>query len=210
MNSLAWSAAVGMFLCSSMARADATTGSATTTEEMPTLIAGPITHGGFGGPMVGYTRVNGEDAVAVGARGGWLINHRLVIGGGGWGIANDLAVPKGAATDPRQQRLTFGYGGFWTEYIFTPMRLVHGSIGALIGGGGLTYQQDDTDDKAGSASDAVFVVEPNVTVELNVIKAMRLALFTSYRIVRDVDLAGLDSGAVSGFSGGMMLKFGVF
>ncbi|HEY0711139.1 MAG TPA: hypothetical protein VGF45_00575, partial [Polyangia bacterium] len=76
--------------------------------------------------------------------------------------------------------------------------------------GGLTYQQADNDDKAGSASDAVFVVEPNVTVEVNIIKAVRLAAFTSYRFVRDVDLTGLDSGDVSGVSAGLMLKFGVF
>jgi hypothetical protein len=211
MKTLALLTAAGVSLCASMAHAaEPATGPAATAEEMPTLIAGPVTHGGFGGPMVGYTRVNGEDAVAVGARGGWLINHRLLIGGGGWGIANELSVPAGAASDPRQQRLTFGYGGFWTEYIIAPMRLVHGSIGALVGGGGLTYQQADNDDKAGSASDAVFVVEPSVTVEVNVIKAVRLALFTSYRVVRDVDLVGLDSAAVSGFSGGVMLKFGVF
>jgi hypothetical protein len=180
-------------------------------EQPQTLVDGPVTHGGFGGPTMAYTRVNGEDALIMGGRGGWLINHRLVVGGGGWGVTNRVSVPAGAIANPGDHQLTFGYGGFWTEYIVAPSRLVHGSIGTLIGAGGLTYHRfrggDSTRDME---SDVVFVLEPVAAVELNVVRFMRLALFGSYRLVRGAELAALENSDVSGFAAGAMLKFGKF
>jgi hypothetical protein len=121
-----------------------------------TLLSGPFTSGGFGGPMLAYTRIRGDAAVLVGGRGGWLINHRLVIGGGGWGVANRVSVPAGATAADADHQLTVGYGGFWTEYVVAPGRLVHGSVGLLIGAGGLSYTRfrggDDT--RAASATDS--------------------------------------------------------
>ena len=175
-----------------------------------TLLAGPITHGGFGGPMVAYTRLNGEDAVLVGGRGGWLINHRLLIGGGGWGIANRISVPAGAIASEAEHRLTFGYGGFWTEYIVQPSRLVHGSVGLLIGGGELQYARVHGDSMTAVVSDPVFVMEPSLNAEVNLASFVRLTLSAGYRFVAGVDLNGLDAGDVAGFVGGAMLKFGSF
>jgi hypothetical protein len=180
-------------------------------EQPRTLLSGQLTHGGFGGPMMAYTRINGDDALVMGGRGGWLINHRLVIGGGGWGVTNRVSVPAGAIADPKDYQLTFGYGGLWTEYVVAPSRLVHGSVGTLIGAGGLGYHRfRNGDSHADMESDAVFVLEPTVGAELNLISFMRLALFASYRLVRGVDLAELDGGDLSGFAGGAMLKFGKF
>jgi hypothetical protein len=175
------------------------------------LLSGPVEHGGFGGPTLGYTSVNGDPALVMGGRGGWLINHRLVLGGGGVGVTNRLAVPAGSTPADADHQLTFGYGGFWAEYIVFPNQLVHGSVGMLVGGGGITYHRfRGQGPAADDENDAVFVFEPGVSVELNVIRFMRVALFANYRIVSGVDLAGLDNAAISGFSAGTMLKFGVF
>jgi hypothetical protein len=178
-----------------------------------TLLAGPVTHGGFGGPLLGYTRLNGADAVMVGGRGGWLINHRLVIGGGGWGVASRVPVPAGATANEADHQLVLGYGGFWTEYIVAPGRLLHGSVAVLVGAGGLTYTRfrgpTGVEDRE-TESDPIFVLEPSVNAELNLTGFMRLAMFVGYRAVSGVDLTGLSTRDVAGFVGGAMLKFGVF
>ena len=75
----------------------------------------------------------------------------------------------------------------------------------------LTYRRFRGEGPSDDAeNDAVFVLEPGVSVELNVIRFMRVALFANYRFVSGVDLTGLDNAAIAGFSAGTMLKFGVF
>ena len=177
--------------------------------EPEALFSGPITHGGFGGPFVAYSQLNGQDAVVVGGRGGWLINHSLVIGGGGCGVANDISVPEEMQLGS-DHRLTLGYGGFWTEYILFPGELIHASVGALIGGGGVAYAREHGETMSSVASDSIFVFEPSVAVELNVARVVRLTVFADYRVVADLELPGLDASDVNGFVAGAMLKFGSF
>jgi hypothetical protein len=55
-----------------------------------TLINGEIESGGFGGPVLKVTSINGENAVMIGGRGGWIINHSLVLGGGGYGLVTEV------------------------------------------------------------------------------------------------------------------------
>ena len=47
------------------------------------LVSGKIESGGFGAPVWKITQINGETAMLTGGRGGWIINHTFVIGGGG-------------------------------------------------------------------------------------------------------------------------------
>ncbi len=184
---------------------------ATTQDERPqTLIGGKVSHGGFGGPVFGFTRLNGESSAIVGGRGGWLINHRLVIGGGGMGIATQVAVPSGTTPNDADHQLAFGYGGLWTEYIIAPSRLVHGSLGVMVGGGGLALHRFRGGPIEDIQTDPVFLLDPTASVEVNLISFIRLTLSVNYRVVTDVDLAGLTAADVGGFGVGGMLKFGVF
>ncbi|MBN1426023.1 hypothetical protein JXA88_15850, partial [Candidatus Fermentibacteria bacterium] len=63
---------------------------AITVQEQPeTLLKGPIENGGFGGLVVKFSQLADQTAVFVGGRGGWILNHTFVIGGGGYGLANE-------------------------------------------------------------------------------------------------------------------------
>jgi hypothetical protein len=181
-------------------------------EDQPrTLFSTPIKSGGYGAPVVSYTRFAGSDAVLVGGRGGWLINHQFVIGGGGYGVANRVRTPEGAAPNDSDYQINFGYGGLWLEYLVAPMQVVHGSIGTLIGAGGLTYHRFRPEGMAGDMeSNAVFVLDPAVGVEVNVTSFMRFSVQTGYRVVRGVTLASLDNQDASGFTLGTLVKFGKF
>src|SRR4051812_22938524 len=51
-----------------------------------TLFRSNIHSSGYGVLSTQYSRFNHKDAIFVGAYGGWMINHRLMLGGGGYGL----------------------------------------------------------------------------------------------------------------------------
>ena len=186
-----------------------------------TLFSGNITNGGFGGPRIKYSSVGNSQGVFVGGRGGWIINHQFVIGGGGYGLATTIDAPSEAYDLPRFKdaniidglELAFGYGGLELEYIHAWERLIHLSVSALIGGGGVDYTEDNSEDTSqdtNGTGDSLFVFEPSVHAEINVTKWMRLNAGVSYLLVKGVDLAGLSDSDLSGGGISMILKFGSF
>jgi hypothetical protein len=60
------------------------------------------------------------------------------------------------------------------------------------------------------ASAAVFVLEPEAAVEVNITPLIRGAIHFSYRYMSDSTIPGLSTGALSGPSAGAMLAFGSF
>ena len=184
-------------------------------EEQTLLGGGPIDHGGYGGPLVKFSSFDGNGALFVGGRGGWLINHRLLIGGAGMGQTLNVAAPQESRNRyPRARNLEFGYGGFLLGYHVAPERPVHGVASVLLAGGGLVLSNrdsdPDTDADVGHDGDGVFVMEPELAIEANLLRFMRLELSLSYRVVWDVELAGLDNGDASGVGGGLAFLFGDF
>ncbi len=161
-----------------------------------TLISGEIESGGYGGPVVKLSGVNNGIGLFMGGRGGWIINHSFIIGGGGYGLANDIFVSS--------KKLDFGYGGLELGYVFLSDSLVHFTLHSLIGFGGVSFQDDP------ASSDEVFVLEPEATVVLNITRFFRIAAGVSYRFVTGVTAAGVSDVSLSGLSGLLAFKFGSF
>jgi hypothetical protein len=187
--------------------------------EQETLYAGDIDHGGFGGPVVKMTQIADEFGVIVGARGGWIIDHSLIVGGGVYGMAThnmELDTEEIGGDPDLEYHLEMGYAGFELEYLMQPHRLVHASLHALIGGGGVAYLEGGPDghwndeDVDVLSSDGFFIAEPGMNLELNVARPFRVALGAGYRFVSDVDLPGLADDDLSGFTTTVALKFGSF
>ncbi|OGU66848.1 MAG: hypothetical protein A3C56_12565 [Ignavibacteria bacterium RIFCSPHIGHO2_02_FULL_56_12] len=182
-----------------------------TGQEAETLFAGEVVHGGFGGPVLKASTVNGSPALFVGGRGGWIINHSFILGGGGYGlVANvDARVPSVYG----DRRLAFGYGGVEMEYVHDWDRLIHVSVMLLIGGGGVGYQAS-VDDPRGSnydhPMDEVFVLEPAVEAHLNVTEFFRLSAGVAYRYVNGVTTPTTSNASLSGGSAVMTFRFGEF
>lgn len=169
--------------------------------------------GGFGGPVVKLSRIAGADAVINGGRGGVIINRQLVIGGGGYSVAN-RNIRTGFAFDNEDPAdLRFDYGGLEFEYIAKPSRVAHVTAYALIGGG-QAYYESVRDQGATVATQRlesnVFVLEPALNVELNVTRWFRTALGAGYRYVNGSDLPSATDGALSGAVGTWTFKFGSF
>ena len=173
---------------------------------------GEITNGGFGGPVVKYTQVNGEPAVLVGGRGGWIINHTFVIGGGGYGLVNDINANN--IVFGVKPYINFGYGGLELEYIIHSDELTHFSVYSLIGGGGVTYRNklwdnwEDWENQVGS--DAFFIFEPAANVEVNIISFFRINAGVSYRFISGLNFDDLKNSDFAGPSAILTFKFGKF
>ncbi|HSR18815.1 MAG TPA: hypothetical protein VLM39_12055 [Ignavibacteriaceae bacterium] len=178
-----------------------------------TLIGnGEVSNGGFGGPVVKFTQIKGEPAVLVGGRGGWIINHSFVIGGGGYGLANDIEADIPIYGMYSQPFINFGYGGFEMEYIINSDKIIHFSVATLIGGGGVSYRNDLWNDHEDwdSPHDEFFVLEPSANIELNIISFFRINAGVSYRFISGTNLDDLKNSDLAGPAASLTLKFGSF
>ena len=201
---------------------------AQTTDEAPmrTLFGTDhdLHHGGWGAPTAAWTRLMDQDALLVGLRGGWIIDHRFSIGIAGYGLTTpvenrnyDIHLVEQGVLPHQRSLFRTGYGGLLLEPVIAYRSPVHISLPILIGAGGCGYQtytdlpgegidpetwHDDTD--------AYFVLEPGIDLEFNLVKLVKLGLGASYRYTSDITLPETAKDALRGFSANMSIKVGVF
>lgn len=174
--------------------------------QQETLISGQLEHGGYAGPVVKFTTINNDWEVMVGGRGGWIINHSFVLGGGCYGLVTDVEAEH--IDQRRDVVLELGYGGGMLEYVGYPNELIHYSISLLIGGGGVNYVREITNTRLYTDADAFFVLEPEVNFMVNITTHFRAGFGAGYRLISGVDLAGLSDSDIGGLSINMVFKFG--
>jgi len=190
-------------------------------QEISTLFGnreGGIDHGGWGALTFGYSKVNDKDTYLMGARGGWLIDHHFTIGLAGNGIISDKEYYELDLEDPTKGfNLAGGYGGLFFEAIIAPNSPVHVTIPVIIGAGGISYIENSSWNDYNNNyepyildSDAFFVFEPGLEIELNLVRFMRLSVGGSYRYTSKVDMVGTSETMLRGFNGYFGLKFGAF
>ncbi len=185
----------------------------------------PVDHGGYLAFTFGYTQIDNQDAVNLGGRIGWLINHRFTLGLAGYGYYNNLHKTKNSA--PHEYAISGGYGGLFIEPIVKPFAPVHVSFPVIFGVGGAAATkkdiwEDNYDNNYNYDSDVYLVFEPGVDVEFNILKYFRLAVGASYRLTNGVNLEYqyyngavpqtqiVSKDALDSFTVNMSLKFGMF
>ena len=179
-----------------------------------TLVKSDTESGGFGAPVLKYTSIYGQNALMIGGRGGWIINHSFVIGGGGYGTVTEVDAPEGIFPELGPLDLKLEYGGFELEYILNPKSLAHFSFYILIGGGSIKFSKDagshDEGDHTVGPDDFVFVMEPAINGEMNITDWFHINAGVSYRIITDVEQEQLENSDFSGVTGNLTFKFGSF
>ncbi len=88
-----------------------------------TVVVERVDSGLAGGPDVRVTEVNGRHAVLVGACAGWLMDNRLLIGGGGYWLADN------------RRDLQMAYGGAVVAWYLLRDHVMDVSVRGLVGGG---------------------------------------------------------------------------
>jgi hypothetical protein len=174
---------------------------------------GEISHGGFGAPVVKFTNINGEFGVLCGARGGWIIDHRVSLGLGVYGLATNTKLTNAAAGETRY--LQFEYGGFEFEYILASDEVIHLTFSGLLGGGETDYRLNKFGEEGFGREefndrDVFFIGEPTLKAEVNITSFFRVNLGIGYRFVSGVDNSYIAENKLNDFSGSIQFKFGSF
>jgi hypothetical protein len=183
----------------------------------------PIDNGFVIAPDARFTEVNDQFATLAGVYGGWLTDRTLLVGAGGYWLAN---------RDDNFKMQYFGGVGSWT---FGAHRKLGLRAGTLVGGGSATLAKTygdlfgqipagapgfDRDHRLsfrgrnGSpitsatlvrVNDDFFIAEPQVNALLSLTKWMRLDVGVGYRLIGGADLLGDD---LRGISGSIALQIG--
>ncbi|WP_319482558.1 hypothetical protein [uncultured Draconibacterium sp.] len=186
--------------------------------EVETIFSNQKSNGGYGAFSVGYTQIDGRDAMVAGARGAFIFDHSFAIGLAGYGFVNDMEYHNYQANPEDRFFLAGGYGGVFFEPIVGGTKPVHVSFPIVVGMGGVSlvehtgwdrnsdyyhdYQEYDTD--------LYFVFEPGVELEFNLTRFFRMAAYGSYRLTSDIKLYDTNPDVLRGFNVGMTFKFGKF
>jgi hypothetical protein len=177
--------------------------------------------GGYGAPESKMTTVMSSPALLFGLQGGWVVNHRFILGLAGYGLATKHEVPEAMRVGGSPSTLEMGYGGLRLGYVFAPESLVHFGFGMVLGGGGLVAVSrepaitvaangETKSEQRRANSEAFLAFEPNVEGEVNVTRFMRIAVSGSYRFINGIGSPGLDNASIGGPALGLALRFGVF
>ena len=173
-------------------------------------------HGGYGAFTTNYSKFNGDDAVFVGAYGGWLINHKLLLGLGGQYL---ITQHDGAGVNPETHtlnKLKMGYGGVVVEYTFFESKAIHFTANTLVGFGVVTNgsRGDDhyeTGESWKSSDESGFLAfHPSVNVEVNITDWFRIAAGGGYRLITSADIQNVSNADMSSPTANVTLKFGIF
>jgi hypothetical protein len=185
-----------------------------------TLLGDVQSSGGYGGPTVALTRLQGETAAMVGGQGGWVLNRRFVLGGAVRGITPRPTVDlrNRDSGDPASARLQLGYVGLLLEYVGAPSRLLHYGAELVVGGGTVELVDDQAFRAGASVSEdsfdraGAFVSEVGARAELNVTSFFRIGLSGGYRLVAGgtLEKADVSNGDLSAPYGQLSFRFGSF
>lgn len=160
--------------------------------------------GGFGAPIIEMGLGN-DMSTAVGGGGGVVIDNFFI---GGYGVGS-LDFER-LIEDDDIQEIELAHGGFWLGYTLAPYRVLHLYTSARIGWGavGIDVSEnssfpDDTDN--------VFVITPEIGLELNVTRWFRVAGTVGYRYVDGIsDNSFYKSNAFDGTMANLTFRFGWF
>ncbi len=167
-----------------------------------------LTIGGYAGFDAKYAMFDKSWNLMTGIRGGILFNHSYLIGFSGYGLMYNRSVKgitgKNLVWD---EDIETGYGGLLMEYHFFPKKVVHFSIGTIIGTMGIVFEPLYDYRNIYVTN---FIVEPELAFYVNIFRHLRLSVNCSYRFVPGLHKRGITGGDYSGFSVGASIQGGMF
>jgi len=164
-------------------------------------------------PNMQLGSVAGETAVLASFKGAITFREKFAIGGMYSLSLNEFQPSTELVPDTY---LDLRMGGLFVEYTLQPSKLVHLTFPVSVGAGEIQLDWTEsssfysTQDNFFGGDNFLFI-EPGALLELNVFSYMKLNLGLTYRVVPGgVDYRGLEAGDISGLTGLLGLKFGLF
>ena len=145
----------------------------------------------WGGPVNAFTTYDNDFQYNGGGFFTIEFNHNFLFGWTGYGT--DLILDNGGEAK-------IGGSDFLIGYTPNSHQVIHPIFYLQAGGGKLEV--------TGEADDNVFILQPNVGLEMNVLQWFRLGVEAGYRFVNNVNVPSLDQNDLSSPVIGLRLKFG--
>lgn len=180
--------------------------------------------GGYGSLGGAYTRLMGRDSGLMSLEAAFLLDHRLSLGVIGYGFTRTPSGPD--ARDGTPQEFGAGYGGFAVRYSVFSGLPVYGTFGLVLGAGAIGLHRDngwddegdwndgwDDDDDHGLRStriDPFLFAQPEVALNANVTRWLRLGATVGYRFTGGVGRFGLQESDINGIVAGGNIQLGWF
>ncbi len=166
-----------------------------------TLLSGNNTYGGFGGPILEFSSINGTTVADIGGGGALVINDFFF---GGYGTGSDAA---SLIFEEQRYDIDFGHGGFWMGYAHNEYKLFHLYSSLRLGWGEAEFKQNDQT----FYDDNFFTLNPELGIEVNVTDWFKLGFNGGYRYISGINtLPTLDADDFSGLIGSITFRFGAF
>ena len=166
-----------------------------------TLFGKADSFGGFGGPMIEFSNINGTLVGDVGGGGALIINDFFF---GGYGLGNDGA---SVEFEDKNYDIDFGHGGLWFGYTMNQHKLVHLYSSFKVGWGSVDLRIDDEK----KFNDNLLALTPEIGVEFNVTNWFKLGVTGGFRYVSGIEeLPVLTDDDFTGMTGALTFRFGGF
>lgn len=184
--------------------------------EFQTLFSNQQSLGFYGGFSMGYSQIDGKDALVSGGRLALIFNRATALGIAGYGFVNNLDSYRWNENEDLRYSLGGGYGGIFIEPIVGGLKPVHVAFPVLFGVGGAGLYRSyapgywDYPHYESAEGDFFFIVEPAVELEFNLARFFRTAATLSYRYTSNIELLGMDENVLNGLHFGLTFKFGKF
>ncbi len=169
-----------------------------------------VVHGVYLGLTTYFGEIDNKDTYIGGIKVAYVANRKFEVGFVGNFLYSEQDNPRTINED-----LIAAYGGLHLEPILFSKSLVNLSFPVLIGAGGVGYFGNNFDDPIDEdinedEIDAIFVLEPGMSVLFNVSRYVQLEAGVKYRFSSKLDLDLNSLNRINGFSGGIGVKIGVF
>jgi hypothetical protein len=161
--------------------------------------------GFFVAPAYGITRMDGSTASLFNVRGGISFKDKVTIGSYFTTSINEI--------NPVSETLPDVYMDYWSvggfaEYTLLSKKVVHVTFPLFIGYG--EVQMDNESGEAGLSEANFFQIEPSAMLQVNLHKYVRFNVGAGYRFIGQMNYRNFNQSDISGVTGFIGLKFGMF
>ena len=170
--------------------------------------------GGYIGMNTKYSQLKKESVGYLDLKAGVTINSKWTIGFAGTGLYYDKKLSK--LVSDGTYHLYAGYAGLFVERMITLGEGFNLNL-SLLSGQGEAYYQYDKDYRENRPwyqevidKETFHVFEPGIEIQKQIFDNWYIGLAGSYRFTSPLKLVGTDDDALSTFSGGLSIKYGIF
>ncbi len=154
-----------------------------------------------------FSELGGDDAFFGGLQIGGILNDQLAVGLAGYALLSETEVAPNGYNNPEDFDIV--YGGLSLEYRLYAGKLLHFTVGGIVGGGQIRL------DRAGSGGDEkieLLILESQLNMVINITQRSEFGLGAGYRHADPYgsDIDGLEHGDLSGLVGSIFFRFTEF